>query len=218
MRTHLTAGPHALRAHGRRLASVIVIGGGQSGLAMAYALREHGFRPVILEAGKEAVGSWPRYYDSLTLFTPARINSLPGLPFPGDPHRYPARDEVVDYLRTYAARLDCEIRTQTRVTSVLAAEEGFAVDTHDGARHLAPFVVAASGSFDKPHRPDLPGLAGYTGTVLHSADYRNPAPFAGQRVVVVGAANSAVQIAVELARHARVTLATRTPALARRPC
>ncbi|MEV0618364.1 NAD(P)/FAD-dependent oxidoreductase [Nonomuraea sp. NPDC050404] len=203
--------PEILRSHGRRLASVIVIGGGQSGLAAAYALREHGFRPVILEAGKEPVGSWPRYYDSLSLFTPARINALPGLPFPGDPNGFPTRDEVVDYLRAYAARLDCEILTGRRVTSVAADGGGFAVQTRDGSTHTAPFVVAATGAFDNPHRPDLPGLAGYTGTVLHSSDYRNPDDYKGQRVVVVGAATSAVQIAVELAGHARVTLATRKP-------
>ncbi|MBN6058415.1 NAD(P)/FAD-dependent oxidoreductase [Nonomuraea sp. RK-328] len=206
-----TTAAELLRTHGRRLASVIVIGGGQAGLAAAYALREHGFRPVILESGQEPVGSWPRYYDSLTLFTPARINALPGLPFPGDPNGFPARDEVVDYLRTYAARLDCQILTGKRVTSVSMTASGFVVETQDGSHHTAPFVVAATGAYDNPHRPDLPGLIGYTGTVLHSADYRKPAPYAGQRVVVVGAANSAVQIAVELARHARVTLASRNP-------
>jgi putative flavoprotein involved in K+ transport len=82
---------------------VIVIGAGQSGLAAAHALIVRGLRPVVLEAGPVPVGSWPHYYDSLTLFSPARYSSLPGLPFPGDPQRYPHRDEVVDYLRRYAA-------------------------------------------------------------------------------------------------------------------
>ncbi|WP_285779319.1 NAD(P)/FAD-dependent oxidoreductase [Microtetraspora sp. NBRC 13810] len=193
------------------MTAVLVIGGGQAGLAAAYALRRSGFKPVILEAGKEAVGSWPRYYDSLALFSPARINSLPGMAFPGDPSHFPVRDEVVDYLRKYAGRLDCEILTGRRVGSVLATEDGYQVETEDGRSYSAPFVVAASGCFDKPYKPDIPGLGEYTGTVLHAADYRNPAPFAGQRVVVVGAANSAVQIAIELARDSQVTLATRKP-------
>lgn len=81
----------------------------------------------------------------------------------------------------------------------------------DGTVLTAPIVIAASGGFGQPYRPELPGLAGFTGTVLHSADYREPSPFAGQRVVVVGAANTAVQIGYELARHATVTLATRKP-------
>lgn len=189
--------------------TAIVIGGGQSGLSAAFALRNQGFRPVVLEAGAEPVGSWPRYYDSLRMFTPARFSRLPGMPFPGPATHYPARDEVVDYLRSYAARLDCEIRTGHRVRSVLADRDGHIVETTDGARLHAPVVVAATGNFDRPHRPAIPGLESFTGTVLHSSEYRSPAPFAGQRVVVVGGGSSAVQIAIELAGHTRTTLATR---------
>ncbi|OXM59314.1 flavin-containing monooxygenase [Amycolatopsis vastitatis] len=188
----------------------IVIGGGQAGLAAARALRTHGLQPVVLEAGAEPVGSWPRYYDSLTLFSPARYSSLPGLPFPGDPEHYPHRDEVIDYLRTYAGCLDADIRTHHRVDTVTRDDGVFTV--HGAGTTLsAPVVIAASGGFSRPHRPALSGLDTFTGTVLHSSDYREPSPFAGQRIVVVGAGNSAVQIATELADHAHVTLATRTP-------
>lgn len=187
----------------------VVIGGGQSGLAAAYALRRHGWEPIILEAGDEPVGSWPHYYDSLVVFTVARFSQLPGLRFPGDPHHFPSRDEVVDYLRSYAARLDCEIHTGQRVTAVTGSGDGYLVRTEAGLEFGAPAVVAATGSFGHPHRPGL-GLDRFTGTVLHAAEYRRPEPFAGQRVVVVGAGNSAVQIAVELAQHARTTIASRT--------
>lgn len=191
---------------------VVVIGGGQSGLAAAHALLRHGLRPVVLEASGRAAGSWPRYYDSLTLFSPARYSSLPGMPFPGADHdRYPHRDEVVAYLTAYAARLDADIRTGRRVTSVRRVGSEFEVVLDGGGRLAARAVVAASGTFGRPHRPALPGLEGFTGQVLHAADYREPAPFAGRRVVVVGAGNSAVQIAAELAETARVTLATRGP-------
>src|SRR5690606_25907964 len=81
---------------------VLIVGAGQSGLAAAYAALEQGLRPVLLEASDRAAGSWPRYYDSLTLFSPARYSALPGLPFDGDPERYPHRDEVVAYLTRYA--------------------------------------------------------------------------------------------------------------------
>ncbi|GAA4069969.1 NAD(P)-binding domain-containing protein [Actinomadura miaoliensis] len=97
-----------------------MVGGGQSGLAAAHALRASRLAPVIAEASDRPVGSWPRYYDSLTLFSPARYSALPGLPFDGDPDRYPRRDEVVDYLQRYADRLDADIRTRTRVQSVTA--------------------------------------------------------------------------------------------------
>ncbi|KOV49380.1 FAD-dependent oxidoreductase [Streptomyces sp. AS58] len=191
---------------------VAVIGGGQSGLAAAHSLRRRGLRPVVLEASDRAAGSWPHYYDSLALFSPARYSSLPGMPFPGaDRDRYPHRDEVAAYLTSYAGRLDAEIRTGCRVTGVRRTGDVFAVELEGGVRLSARAVVAASGTFGCPHRPALPGLEEYAGQVLHAADYRNPAPFTGRRVVVVGAGNSAVQIAAELAETARVTLATRGP-------
>ncbi|MFE9308152.1 flavin-containing monooxygenase [Streptomyces sp. NPDC006706] len=189
---------------------IAVIGGGQSGLATAHALLRQGMAPVVLEASDRAAGSWPRYYDNLTLFSPARYSALPGPPFPGDPDRYPHRDEVVAYLTAYAARLDADIRTGRRVTAVRrVADGGFELDLQGGERLRARGVVAASGSFGRPHRPAFPGLEAFDGTLLHAADYRNPAPFAGQRVIVVGAGNSAVQIAAELGEVAQVTLATR---------
>ncbi|MER5768529.1 flavin-containing monooxygenase [Streptomyces sp. NPDC001985] len=191
--------------------TAIVIGGGQGGLAAAHALRNQGFRPVVLEAGAEPVGSWPHYYDSLTAFTPLRFSSLPGMPFPGPPRHFPVRDEVVAYLRRYASRLDAEIRTGQRVTSVVADRDGYVVETADGTRLHSAVVVAATGNFGNPHRPELPGLDAFTGQVLHSAEYRAPAPFAGRRVVVVGSGTSAVQIACELAGHARTSLASRRP-------
>ncbi|MGW4689873.1 flavin-containing monooxygenase [Streptomyces sp. NPDC004244] len=192
-------------------AEAVVIGGGQSGLAAAHALAGAGLKPVVLEASDRAAGSWPHYYDSLTLFSPARFSALPGLPFGGDPDRYPHRDEVAAYLGRYAAHLDAEIRVRSRVARVTADADGFRIELEGGASLTAGAVVAASGSFANPYRPALPGLESFTGRTLHVADYRSPAAFAGQRVVVVGAGNSAVQVAAELARTSRTTLATRAP-------
>lgn len=191
---------------------VAVIGGGQSGLAAAHALLRQGLQPVVLGASDRPTGSWPHYYDSLTLFSPAGYSSLPGMPFDGDPDRYPHRDEVVAYLLRYADRLDADVRTGVRVGEVRAAADGaFTLALKGGGELSARGVVAASGAFGRPHRPVLPGLEDFAGAVLHAADYRKPEPYAGQRVVVVGAGNSAVQIAAELAVQARVTLATRHP-------
>ncbi|MFF4418650.1 flavin-containing monooxygenase [Streptosporangium sp. NPDC001559] len=199
---------------------VLIIGAGQSGLAAAHAALEHGLHPVLLEASARAAGSWPRYYDSLTLFSPARYSHLPGLPFGGDGDRYPHRDEVAAYLERYAAALadrGAQIRTGTRVNRVEAGEEldeggrGFAVRLEGGEEVSAPVLIAASGAFARPHRPALAGLETFTGRVLHAADYRCPAMLAAEHVVVVGAGNSAIQIAHELAAHTRVTLATRAP-------
>ncbi|MGS2618811.1 NAD(P)-binding domain-containing protein [Micromonospora sp. LZ34] len=191
---------------------VIIVGGGQSGLAAARVALTAGLRPVVLHAGAEPVGSWPHYYDSLTLFSPARYSALPGLDFGGDPDRYPSRDEVVAYLRRYAARLDAEIRTGVRVAAVRSRPGGgYLVRTDAGDEFAAAGVVAASGSFGNPYLPVLPGRDRYTGDLRHVADYRRPDPYAGKRVVVVGAGNSAVQVAYEIAAQADVTLATRAP-------
>ncbi|WP_344315287.1 flavin-containing monooxygenase [Fodinicola feengrottensis] len=189
----------------------VVIGGGQSGLATAYRLREAGLRPLILEAGPAAVGSWPHYYDSLRLFSPARYSALPGRVFDGDPDRYPHRDEVTAYLSAYAEALDVDIRTDSRVERVTTDGPEFLVHLENGTVLTAPSVVAATGGFGHPYRPTLPGLESFSGTVLHASQYRNPQPYAGRRIVVVGAGNSAVQIAVELADTATVTLASRAP-------
>ncbi|MFI6466180.1 flavin-containing monooxygenase, partial [Streptomyces sp. NPDC050538] len=197
---------------------VLVVGGGQSGLAAAYALRQEGLEPVVLEASERAAGSWPRYYDSLTLFSPAAYSCLPAMPFGGDPDRYPHRDEVVAYLLRYADRLDADVRTRVRVRAVRFEGGIFTLSLEGGGRLGARAVVAASGTFGRPHHPGLPGLETCTGTVLHAADCRTPEPFAGQRVVVVGAGTSAVQIAAELAERARVTLVARHPVRFARQC
>lgn len=193
-------------------ADLIVIGAGQSGLATAALAPRHGFaRVLVLESAREPGGAWPRYYDSLTLFSPARYSALPGMRFPGDPDRYPRRDDVVDYLRAYAERLPASIRTSTTVTSVTRQESVWRVRSEDGREFTAAAVVAATGDYSTPFLPDIPGRSEFGGRVLHAADYRSPHVFAGQRVIVVGGGNSAIQIAAELGPLADTTLATRRP-------
>ena len=192
-------------------APVIVVGGGQSGLAAARVLREFRVPTVILEAGDRPAGSWPHYYDSLESFSPVGYSSLPGMPFPGEPDHYPSRDEVAGYLERYAATLDVEIQTDTRVETIHQDGRAFLVFTEDGRELPASGIVTASGSFSNPYRPSLPGEETFTGKVTHVADYRNPVPFEGQRVVVVGAGDSAAQIANELAPVATTSIVTRHP-------
>jgi putative flavoprotein involved in K+ transport len=193
-------------------ADIVIVGGGQAGLASAYASRRAGLKPVVLEAGAEPTGSWPHYYESLELFSPARYSALPGRPVPGDPERYPTRDELAAYLRDYADWLGADIRTAQRVTRVAPlGDHAFEVGTEAGLLLHAPHVIAATGGFGRPHRPWLAGEDTYRGTVVHASEYRRPDEYAGKRVVVVGGGNSAVQIADELATLARVTLATRSP-------
>src|SRR5450432_3576166 len=192
-------------------APVVVVGAGQSGLAAARALRQLDQPALVLEAGDRAAGSWPRYYDSLRLFSPAGFSAMPGMPFGGDADCYPARDEVADYLENYAATLDLEIRTRTTVRTIHRDDDGFLVVTADDQELPASGIVAASGSFSNPHRPSLAGERTFTGELSHVAGYRHPDRYAGRRVVVVGAGDSAAQVANELARVATVTMATRHP-------
>lgn len=177
----------------------IVIGGGQSGLAAGYYLQRAGLRFSILEAGDEPVGAWPRYRDSLVLNAPARYSALPGLAFPGHPDHYPTRDEVVEYLRAYAAHFRLPVLTRTRVQTVERAGNEFLVTTAGGDRFQASTVIAATGFAGRPVMPALPGQDRFGGRLLHLAAYRRPEPFRGQRVVVVGGGNGGVQVAVELA-------------------
>lgn len=189
----------------------IVIGAGQAGLATGFHLQQAGMRFVILDASDEAGGSWKHYYRSLRLFSPARFSSLPGLPFPGRPDAYPSRDETVAYLKRYAAEHQLPVLGRHQVTRVVRLDDGL-FDVHAGGKVLRTrSVIAASGSFQRPRRPTLAGQQRYKGEQVHSLAYRDPAAFAGKRVVVVGAANSGVQIATELARVAHVTIAARRP-------
>jgi putative flavoprotein involved in K+ transport len=189
----------------------LVIGAGQAGLTAGYHLRRAGLSFAILEAADEPGGSWPGYYESLTLFSPSRYSSLPGMPFPGPPERYPTRDEVTAYLRRYAEAFGLPVSTGERVLRAERAGGGFRIITAGGGEHLARTLIAATGSFAKPHRPRFPGQEAFRGRILHVAEYRNAEPYRDKRVVVVGAGNSAVQIAFELAAVARTTLATRSP-------
>lgn len=186
----------------------IVIGGGQAGLAAGYHLKRAGLNFVILEAGAQATGSWQRFYESLKLFSPARYSSLPGMPFPGDPDAYPSRDEVVDYLRCYAQTFELPILTNQAVERVEQQDGGFLIST-SSQTFQSRSLIAATGSFSRPHLPEFEGQAAYSGQILHSSAYKNPEAFKNQSVLMIGAGNSAVQIATELAQLAQVTLSSR---------
>lgn len=137
-------------------AELIIIGGGQAGLATAHHALAMGLHPLILDASTGPGGSWPNYYESLKLFSPARYSALPGTPFPGDPDRYPSRDEAAAYLATYARDLDAEIRHNERVQTLATNDEGFAVETANGATFMTEKIIVATGGFGKPLSPPCP--------------------------------------------------------------
>jgi putative flavoprotein involved in K+ transport len=186
----------------------VVVGAGQAGLALGHYLQRHGRRFAIVDGASRVGQSWRDRWDSLTLFTPRRYDSLPGMPFPGDSAGYPGKDEVADYLESYVHRFDLPVLLGNRVTSVRREpDDGFVVET-SGTTLVARQVVVATGGFTGPMMPSFASRLDPDVAQLHSSAYRNPGSLPEGHVVVVGAGNTGVQIAHELAASGRrVTLA-----------
>jgi putative flavoprotein involved in K+ transport len=184
---------------------VAVVGGGQAGLAIGYHLARAGVRFVVLEAGDSVGAAWRARWDSLVLFTPRRYDSLPGLPFPGDPDGYPARDEVAAYLEEYAERFALPVELGARVEAVRPVGGRFAVELADRTIDAGQ-VVVATGPFQTPRVPPIAGDLAPEVVQTHSTGYRRPGDLPPGTVVVVGGGNTGFQIAAELARTRDVHL------------
>ena len=199
-----TTSPHA---------PVVVVGAGAAGLGTAAALRERGRAVQVLERADRVGASWAGRYDSLHLHTVRWLSGLPGLPIPRSYGRWVARDDLVQYLATYARRRSLGPELGTAVTRIDRDGSGATwVVRTDRGDLPAGRVVVATGYSHTPRRPDWPGVETFPGDLRHSADYREPTPYAGRRVLVVGAGNSATEIALDLLRvGAEVTLSVRTP-------
>ena len=194
-------------------APVVVVGAGAAGLATAAALREHGRAVQVLERADRVGAAWAGRYDSLHLHTVRWLSGLPGLPIPRRYGRWVARDDLVSYLATYAKKRSLEPELGTTVTRIDRADtgSGWLVRTDRGDR-AASRVVMATGYSHTPRRPTWPGVETFPGDLRHSADYREPSAYAGKHVLVVGAGNSATEIALDLlGAGARVSLSVRTP-------
>lgn len=190
---------------------VVVIGGGQSGLAAGYHLRRLGIEFVILDAQAAPGGAWQHTWDSLHLFSPAQYSSLPGRLMPAQPGElYPDAGHVVDYLADYEKRYELPIQRGTWVESVHRDGEHLRVETDSGSWR-ARAAISATGTWTRPFLPAVPGRREYTGRQLHTVQYRSPAEFAGQRVIVVGGGNSGAQIAADLAGASELTWVTQRP-------
>jgi hypothetical protein len=185
---------------------VVVIGGGQAGLATGYYLRRTQLRWAILDAQDAPGGAWLHTWRSLRLFSPARFSTLPGWIFPGG-DAYPTRDEAIAYLAEYEQRYALPIRRPARVAEVRRGEQGFVFAT-DSGEVAARAVVSATGTWEAPYIPEYPGRERFGGMQVHSADYEAPERFAGMRVLVVGGGNSGAQILAELSKVADTTWVT----------
>lgn len=189
---------------------VIVIGAGQAGLAAGYHVARRGLRFVILEAGDRVGGSWRRRWDGLRLFTAARYDGLPGMAFPAPPNSFPSKDEVADYIESYAKTMDLPVRTGVRVEGLWRSEpdDGYRVVARD-LRFEAAQIVVATGAYRAPRIPSFAVQLDAGIRQLHSSEYRNASQLREGPVLVVGASNSGAEIALSAARKHKTILVGR---------
>ena len=180
---------------------VIVIGGGQSGLAMGYYLRRTGLSYVILDNQNKPGGAWSHTWKSLRLFSPAQWSSLPGMIMNGGTDYYPTRDEAIEYLKSYESKYLLPVRRQIDVIDVGKADEGFQLETSNGFL-TSRVVVSATGSFNNPYIPHFKNTQIFKGDILHSSQYTSPLRFENKRVAIVGEGNSGAQILAEVSKVA----------------
>ena len=186
---------------------VVVIGGGQSALTVAYYLKRSGLSYVLLDAESAPGGAWRHGWGSLRLFSPSAWSSIAGWPMPAVSEETPHRDDVIDYLTLYERRYDFPIIRSARVTRVEKIEEGLRVVSGD-RNWDAKAVISATGTWSRPFTPSYPGQELFVGQQLHSAHYVGPNEFEGKTVLVVGGGNSGAQIYAEVSEVAQATWVT----------
>jgi hypothetical protein len=177
---------------------VVVVGAGPSGVAAALSLQDRGLRPLLVDRADHVGSSWKARYDKLKLNTGRRTSHMPNRPYPKGTNVFPTRDQVVEHLDRHAHEEGIELLLDTRVTRIDQVADGWQLSTTSGDI-LADQVVMATGYEHTPNIPEWPGLDTYTGEVVHSSQYRNPEPYAGKRVLVVGAGSSAMEIVHDVA-------------------
>lgn len=205
--------PHDIHRESGRVLDTVVIGGGQAGLAIAYHLAQQHRDLVILDAHERVGDAWRLRWDSLRLFTPAKYDGLPGMPFPGDRLGFPTKDEQADYLEAYAEHIGLPVRTGVHVDRVRRAGDRFLVEAGE-RRWEAENVVLATGGYQVPRVPGCAGRLGASVLQLHSSEYRNPAQLRPGPLLVVGLGNSGAEIALEASgSHATTVAGTPTAEL-----
>ena len=183
----------------------IIIGAGQAGLASAYHLKQRGREAVVLEALERTGDNWRRHYDSLKLYSHARLDGLPGTPFPGPATNYPVKDEVADFLEAYVAEHDLAVRHGVWVRRLAHDGERYVLETSDGLL-TADNVIVATGTFGKPKVPAFAADLDPSIVQMHSSEYKNPSQLQPGPVLVVGASHSGADIALEVAQAGHDTI------------
>lgn len=189
---------------------VIVIGGGQSGMAVGYYLRRTGLSYLILDNNQKGGGTWIHTWKSLRLFSPAQWSSLPGMIMPGGSDYYPTRDEAIDYLEGYDHKYNFPINRDEQVIAVRKEGDQFEIETSNDT-YKTKVIVSATGTFSKPNVPDIKGTEKFSGVTIHSSQYDSPDQFTKRRVAIVGEGNSGAQILAEVSKVADTLWITMKP-------
>jgi putative flavoprotein involved in K+ transport len=179
---------------------VIVVGAGAAGLSAAAELQARNVPARVLERSDRVAESWRNRYDSLFLNTPRFTSTLGRYRMPRSMGRWPTRDALVEYLEEYARRMELEIRFGVELERVQRDDGSWSLATSNGTIKAA-YLVIATGHDTHPVIPEWPGRDEYPGELLHSAEYRNAAPFRGLDVLVVSASNSGSEISYELSEN-----------------
>lgn len=189
---------------------VIVIGGGAAGVSAALSLKERGILPVLVDRADHVGASWSSRYDRLKLNTGRRFSHLPRRPYPRGTPLFPTRDDVVEHLQRHAHEGGIDLQLNTAISRIDRNHRGWILTTSNGDLNASQ-VVVATGYLHSPVIPKWPGT--FAGDVIHSSEYRNPTPYAGKRVLVVGSGSSGMEIAYDLSTGAaeKVWLSVRTP-------
>jgi indole-3-pyruvate monooxygenase len=180
--------------------NTIIIGAGPAGLAVGACLKQAGIQSIILEQSDKVGSVWRRHYDRLHLHTDKKNSKLPFVPFPKEYPRYPARDQLIDYLESYAKKFDLDIRFNQQVTVARRGNNQWEIQTQN-AHYATSRLVIATGNAREPFVPEWKGRNLFKGKVIHSSAYKNGEQFKGQNVLVVGFGNSGGEIAIDLWEH-----------------
>lgn len=186
----------------------VIIGGGQAGLSAGYYLRRRDESFVILDAAERVGDAWRERWPSLRLYSPARYDGLPGMAFPAPRHSSPTGRQMADYLEAYAERFELPIRSAVHVDRLSRHDDRYVVSAGD-TRFEADNVVVATGVMQVPVVPEFAGRLDSSITQLHSVDYRSPAQLQEGGVLVVGAAHSGGDLALEVSSDHRTVLCGR---------
>ncbi len=178
--------------------ATLIIGAGPAGLAVAGRLRQAGLDFVMIEKSERVGDSWHRHYDRLHLHTVKQLSHLPGLAFPDEYPRYVPRGRLAEYYADYARTFSIEPRFGEEAKTVRRSDGRWLTTTGTGLVILSDNVVIATGLNQAPFQPSYPGAEVFTGRFIHSKEYRNADPFAGESVLVVGMGNTGAEIALEL--------------------